>query len=145
VCTLSGTEPGPYCPTTVREYLPEGIELETCRFHRNPGRVDLPAIYAPWAMGFEKSSGHADTGDVIIEYPRDGAVFYVDPSAPADQQRIPFKITTGESASTRILVQGEPVHVMRGSGVWRMAPKRGTWTVTVEYEGKTRSVTVTVY
>jgi len=84
ICQLSGMKAGPYCPDTVEEYVPAGRgEDRTCTWHTSSG-VEYPAEYAQWFRLKERNGMLLeDTVPLVIQSPRNGSVFFYNPSVSA--------------------------------------------------------------
>ncbi|PKL23267.1 MAG: peptidoglycan glycosyltransferase [Spirochaetae bacterium HGW-Spirochaetae-3] len=90
VCALSGMAATDACPHALEEYFLPGKGLLPCDWHGSgPSGVTVryPQEYRTWLSRYRYASAStAKTADLRIARPVDGAVFYLDPSAPIDGQ-----------------------------------------------------------
>ncbi|MDR0645388.1 MAG: transglycosylase domain-containing protein, partial [Treponema sp.] len=89
ICTLSGLSATMFCPGIVSEYFRANQEPRLCSWHVG-GNVTYPPEYRAWLverfrMGETEAVGK---GSAEIRLPRDGAVFYMDPSASEQTQGV---------------------------------------------------------
>jgi penicillin-binding protein 1C len=93
ICSLSGDLAGSECLYTIKEQFPADQVLETCRWHRE-GRTFLPSIYSRWSQlyrqDFEIDSSQSQ---LEIVQPKDGALFYLDPTIKGEFQSLPIRIS----------------------------------------------------
>ncbi len=101
ICALSGGLATPYCPATVREYVPVGFSPETCIWHTGFGTpVSYPPQFQSWAQRRDIIRGASDSGwtgnggTPELVHPQDGSVFYYDQSVRADEQAIRVEATS---------------------------------------------------
>ncbi len=104
ICASSGLAATPACPGTLVEYMPRGIPLPgPCDLHSAPGRTVAagdPSAFGPVAGNPGSPSGStpaaASPGLVPTAlrfvHPRDGALFYIDPSLPQADQAIGIRL-----------------------------------------------------
>ncbi|MFW6247981.1 MAG: transglycosylase domain-containing protein [bacterium] len=122
ICTLSGMGATSACPNTVIERLPRHATPEPCDWHQPGGAVEYPQEYRLWAEQYGYRLSYQREADLDIVTPVDGAVFYIDPGAPADSQQIRFFLTGTGSAELLIgdqrLFQGE----LPASVFWGLQP-----------------------
>jgi penicillin-binding protein 1C len=128
ICTVSGDEAGPNCPSTILEYFrPPDAPHATCTVHRRiavDGRTGLPAtartpvsrvalrpttllpaIYSLWGARHGLSDpapeeGRAERSVLDISYPQTGARYILDPGIPGQFQTISLE------ASVRPRIEG---------------------------------------
>jgi len=99
ICSLSGGIAGPGCPGAVYEWFRDGESPAPCDWHDSgaPGSEPrYPPEYRAWLDGGLRAGRLQDGGSVgigaAILKPRDGAGFWLDPSLPPDDQRIPVEL-----------------------------------------------------
>jgi penicillin-binding protein 1C len=159
ICTLSGKRPRDICPSTTTEYLPEEYTPEVCDFHRKADgkvQVELPDLYSGWIRDSGKPFSTAAGGEdgLTIVSPREGALFYIDPSLDERFQAVAIEAYGGgghgtPSARTHrhkvtVLVNGEEVETIGPPYRWLFPLKPGRWTVTFTTGDSSDSVTFTV-
>jgi penicillin-binding protein 1C len=118
-CALSGGAPGPHCPHTVDDWVPDGApDRGACTWHAaGPGgcRVDWPPELVGWAReadrlgSSEDAAGCSGEGEVAIAYPPPGTVLYVDPRVAPEHQRVPLRAEAPAAARVAWEVDGAPV------------------------------------
>jgi penicillin-binding protein 1C len=90
VCALSGMAAADACPHVLEEYFLPGKTLEPCDWHATGSAgptVRYPQEYREWLSRYRyATAGFAGRATLRIVRPVDGAVFYLDPSRPADEQ-----------------------------------------------------------
>ena len=102
VCALSGELATDACPAVVQEFVRKADELQPCTFHRRTARgveTVYPPEYSTWLREGRKNGSTGDMtgvdaveGGLEIMQPANGAVFFWDPSIPADQQAIGMEV-----------------------------------------------------
>lgn len=92
ICSLSGMAAGSHCPYTLEELFPDGEKLEVCDWHRETSTF-LPPEYARWINIYHQDYeiDYSSTNVDIIQ-PRDGSLFYLDPTLPEESQAIAVRI-----------------------------------------------------
>lgn len=121
-------------------FLPgtEPSERAADHYETRAGRetLVLPPEYAAWCAGPQNRLGAvaASQGFGIL-YPRDGAVFILNPNLPAGQQSLPLK---SSDPGCEWFVNGVPL----GNPSLLLQP--GRWTLSARSHGREQSATVTV-
>ena len=139
ICALSGMTAGPYCTGLTREFIRNEKIPAVCNWHTQAG-LFYPSEYRSWLSERFRSGGVRQEGAGRIRTPVTGAVFYLDPSLPADAQAIRVE-TTGFSESALIFVDGELVGSLNHAGVYALPLSRGRHGVTVaDAEGSAAEV-----
>lgn len=155
VCSVSGKRVTPNCPVGVKEYLPEWYvespEFLSCDFHvLEDGKIvtRYPEEYRGWAAEMRRSEEFltGSTGTVQIVQPQNGAVYFVDPSAPLDAQGIKIEAVPGGEESLDLYINGThygtdsyPPHM------WFFPLSPGEWELLVRSPSGQDSVTITVH
>jgi len=108
VCALSGMAATDACPHVLEEYFLPGKMLEPCDWHAaGPAgpTVRYPQEYRDWLSRYRyATAGYAGRAALRVVRPVDGAVFYLDPSVPADEQE--FLVEALGSGSGSIALDG---------------------------------------
>ncbi|MDD2773256.1 MAG: penicillin-binding protein 1C [Elusimicrobiales bacterium] len=131
ICPESGKLPGPYCPAAALEvfnskYLPS----ENCDIHIPP----QPAAAKPAKQGLRP----------IVDFPKKGDVFKIDPSAPRAAQALVFRAQNLPGGATlQWMVDSKPA----AGGIWQLKAGEHRAQVSLEKEGgvlRSRAVKFTV-
>ena len=151
ICRLSGLAPGPRCPVGTEWFAPGHEPADRCDWHTQEG-VDLPPLYAEWAMqavgnhsrrpvGERNASApdaFARTGLRILS-PEDGDVFRFVPGVDARFATVGLRAGgVPRGVAPRWYVDGKPL--LRP----RLALVPGRHVVRLEAGGESREVTVQV-
>jgi penicillin-binding protein 1C len=112
VCALSGMRATDACPHAILEWFVPGTEPAPCDWHlpaSSGTAVQYPQEYREWLARYRyrPAAGFQDSA-LDIRRPLDGAVFYIDPSLPADKQQ--FAIEATGNGEARIEVDGNPIY-----------------------------------
>jgi penicillin-binding protein 1C len=111
VCTLSGGAPGPSCPRAT-DWFPAGRGPAPCAWHVAGCGVAWPAELAGWARdeGLPACAlaGGGSEG-LAVRWPDEGAVVWIDPRLPAEEQQLPLSAVGPSGASFRWRVDGQDV------------------------------------
>jgi penicillin-binding protein 1C len=138
ICALSGMAAGPYCTGLTREFIRNEKNPAVCNWHTQSG-LFYPSEYRSWLSERFRSGGVRQEGAGRIRTPVSGAVFYLDPSLPAEAQALRVE-TTGFSESALLFVDGELTGSLNHAGVYALPLSRGRHSVTVaDAEGSTAS------
>lgn len=106
VCSLSGLAAGPFCDHVFDEWFLPGTAPKGCDWHGADG-VSFPQEYRSWLAKYRYRQGGFLEGPVQILRPRDGAVFFLDPTLPAAGQQLAVEATGNGRAE--VLVDGRIV------------------------------------
>jgi len=138
ICALSGMAAGPYCTGLTREFIRNEKIPTVCNWHTQAG-LFYPGEYRSWLSERFRSGGVRQEGTGRIRTPVTGAVFYLDPSLPAEAQALRVE-TTGFSESALIFVDGELAGSLNHAGVYALPLLRGRHSITVaDNEGSSAS------
>jgi len=138
ICALSGMAAGPYCTGLTREFIRNEKIPAVCNWHTQAG-LFYPSEYRSWLSERFRSGGVRQEGTGRIRTPVTGAVFYLDPSLPAEAQALRVE-TTGFSESALIFVDGELTGSLNHAGVYALPLSRGRHSITVaDNEGSSAS------
>jgi penicillin-binding protein 1C len=129
ICALSGMSATQFCAGTLHEWLLRDRVPGFCDWHHADGVV-YPGEYRSW-LAERFRAGQARRGNGSIRLPRQGAVFYADPSLPADAQAIRIE-TSGFDDDALVFVNDVLAGSLDRAGVFILPLSRGTWTVFVE-------------
>lgn len=92
ICSLSGDKAGPQCYYRVDEFIPTDSQLSECDWHRG-GETFLPVEYSRWIDLYRQDYQIDNSRSSLdITQPKDGAVFYLDPTVPENSQVIAVRI-----------------------------------------------------
>ena len=135
ICSLSGRIAGSRCPHSTREYIPRGRTLGRCSVHDRGQAAESLLV--------------GNSPGLHIEYPNDGAVFFLDPSVDPDVQAIAIRVSIdGYSSVTQsisILVNGQNKHLkIHEPGYWLFPIEKGNWKIEARSPDMFDSVTITV-
>ena len=105
ICAVSGLAATAACPGTLTEYLPRNRPLPLpCDLHRSGDETRRMPVHAPYGEerqaslvadpGQYSATSRPDPARTPLRFihPRDGAVFYFDPSLKADDQAIGIRL-----------------------------------------------------
>jgi penicillin-binding protein 1C len=141
ICALSGMAAGPYCTGLTREFIRNEKIPAACNWHTQAG-LFYPSEYRPWLSERFRSGGVRQEGSGRIRTPVSGAVFYLDPSLPAEAQALRVE-TSGFSSGALLFADGELLGSLNLAGVYALPLSRGRHSITVvdtEAEGSSVSV-----
>ena len=145
ICALSGMAAGPYCTGLTREFIRNEKIPVACNWHTQAG-LFYPGEYRPWLSERFRSGGVRQEGSGRIRTPVSGAVFYLDPSLPAESQALRVE-TSGFSSGALLFSDGELLGSLNYAGVYALPLSRGRHSITVvdtEAEGSSASVDIEV-
>ena len=138
ICALSGMAAGPYCTGLTREYIRNEKIPAVCNWHTQAGLL-YPGEYRSWLSERFRLGGVRQEGTGRIRTPVSGAVFYLDPSLPAEAQALRVE-TTGFSQDALLFVDGELAGSLNHAGVYALPLLRGQHSIAVtDNEGSTAS------
>jgi len=140
ICALSGMAAGPYCTGLTREFIRNEKIPAACNWHTQAG-LFYPSEYRSWLSERFRSGGVRQEGSGRIRTPVTGAVFYLDPSLPAEAQALRVE-TSGFSSSALLFADGELLGSLNHAGVYALPLSRGRHSITVvdtEAEGSSAS------
>ena len=127
ICSLSGDLAGPYCHYVLEEKLPLGMVLETCTWHRGE-EIYLPLEYARWSALYRQDfSFDQSESDLKISQPRDGSLFYLDPTLPENSQAIAIRINGRKKIS--LYINDKLVHEAPAPVTYYQKVEKGTFTI----------------
>jgi len=129
ICALSGMAAGPYCTGLTREFIRNEKIPVACNWHTQAG-LFYPGEYRPWLSERFRSGGVRQEGSGRIRTPVTGAVFYLDPSLPAEAQALRVE-TTGFSSGALLFSDGELLGGLNYAGVYAFPLSRGRHSITV--------------
>ncbi|MBI9097734.1 MAG: transglycosylase domain-containing protein [Spirochaetaceae bacterium] len=112
ICSLSGMLAGPRCPYTLEEKYPREVKMEPCVWHREIG-IFLPPEYSRWISIYHQDYGiDSSHSSLEIVQPKDGSLYFLDPTLPDDSQEIAIRINGRNRVSLYIndtlVLEGEP-------------------------------------
>ena len=139
ICPLSGELVTEACSGAVYEYLPEEASIPECSYHYRDGgkiKVRYPAIFASWVERLETGDIFATSAGEMrlpkIVRPKDGAVIYLNPALPIEDQALKVEIIErNKNSSLPVYVNGEYALSLSFPYVWYFPLRRGEWTVEV--------------
>jgi len=139
ICALSGMAAGPYCTGLTREWIRSEKIPAACNWHTQAG-LFYPSEYRSWLSERFRSGGVRQEGSGRIRTPVTGAVFYLDPSLPAEAQALRVE-TSGFSSGALLFADGELLGSLNHAGVYALQLSRGRHSITVtDTEGSSASV-----
>jgi penicillin-binding protein 1C len=128
ICAVSGQRAQPWCPSRLREWLPAGVNLQLCAWHRNSdqGVVTIyPAEYRAWSAttvrgpaGTASSAAVPRTparssdlgpGTLTIANPAEGTVYSIDPTLRPEFQALPLRVISPHPTSVTWFVDGSEI------------------------------------
>jgi penicillin-binding protein 1C len=138
ICALSGMAAGPYCTGLTREFIRSEKIPAACNWHTQAG-LFYPSEYRPWLSERFHSGSVRQEGSGRIRVPVTGAVFYLDPSLPAEAQALRVE-TSGFGSGALLFSDGELVGSLNYAGVYALPLSRGLHSITVsDTEGSSAS------
>jgi len=137
ICALSGMAAGPYCTGLTKEFIRSEKIPAVCNWHTQAG-LFYPGEYRSWLSERFRSGGVRQEGTGRIRTPVTGAVFYLDPSLPAEAQALRVE-TSGFSENALLFVDGGLVGSLNHAGVYALPLSRGRHSITVTDEGSSAS------
>ena len=133
LCALSGMAAGPHCTGIVREWLQADRVPSPCVWH-TPSGLFYPPEYQSWLSERFRSGGVRQTGSGHIRIPAAGAVYYLDPSLPAEAQALRIE-TSGFGGDALVYSDGALAGSLNHAGVYALPLSRGVHTILVEGAG----------
>lgn len=110
ICSLSGLKAGRSCPASVQEYVPEGLELEACTWHRRIDGIDqviYPGEYQQWLRIYNIDANvDFENSDLKIVTPKNDSVFFYS-EMNKDLQAIPVELIGGYEEKATVEYDGE--------------------------------------
>jgi penicillin-binding protein 1C len=145
ICALSGMAAGPACAGTLREWLPPERNIAPCTWHIGAdSEAEYPAEYQAWLRERFRQGHAASSGSAAIRLPRNGSVFYFDPSLPPEAQAIRVE-TAGFSPGALVWTDNVPQGSVNQAGVFALPLRRGRQRIVVEDEnGQSAETEITV-
>jgi penicillin-binding protein 1C len=147
VCALSGELATDACPAVIQEFVRKTDELQPCTFHRRTARgveTVYPPEYSTWLREGRKNGSTGDMtgvdaveGGLEIMQPANGAVFFWDPSIPADQQAIGMEVVGRPEEHLEIWVNGRPAGLLPPTGSAILPIRRGDSVVDIRGADRT--------
>ena len=103
ICAVSGLEATDNCPDTIDEWFIPGTAPGPCTWHGPAGEVHYPQEFQTWLekYRYRRGSGYLASRLAILR-PRQGAVFYDDPSAPRSAQQLALEAIGPGQAEVRV-------------------------------------------
>jgi penicillin-binding protein 1C len=152
ICSLSGMKCGEHCPGSLIEYLPEESSLDECSYHimdKNGVVVQYPPLYAEWVRDYRGDTDVHMQDDSrqfpSIERPRDGAVFYHDPTLPESMQAVKIQvINDNKKERLDLFLNGRQVDILSWPWSWYLEMKPGTWRIEVVGSNGSDSIEVEI-
>jgi len=139
ICALSGMAAGLYCTGLTREFIRNEKIPAACNWHTQAG-LFYPSEYQPWLSERFRSGSVRQEGSGRIRTPVTGAVFYLDPSLPAEAQALRVE-ASGFSSGALLFSDGELVGSLNYAGVYALPLSRGRHSIVVsDPEGSSASV-----
>jgi penicillin-binding protein 1C len=139
ICALSGMAAGPYCTGLTKEFIRNEKIPAACNWHTLAGLL-YPSEYRPWLSERFRSGGIRQEGSGRIRTPVTGAVFYLDPSLPAESQALRVE-TSGFSSGALLFADGELIGSLNYAGVYAFPLSRGRHSIIVtDPDGNSASV-----
>lgn len=119
VCPASGRVAGALCPTAVEEAF------------------DARRLPEPGCPEHERPELHARKASGVIDFPRAGDVFKLDPGAPREAQRLLLKAaSSGGEQGWRWRVDGRELDEQASEAWWQLQPGRHSVTVERRLDGR---------
>lgn len=110
ICSLSGLKAGRSCPAAVQEYVPQGLELESCRWHQKINGVDetiYPGEYQQWLRIYNIDAGiDYESSDLQIITPKNDSVFFFS-EMNQELQAIPVELIGGTEEKATVEYDGK--------------------------------------
>jgi penicillin-binding protein 1C len=114
-----------------------------CNWHTQAG-LFYPGEYRSWLSERFRSGGVRQEGTGRIRIPVTGAVFYLDPSLPAEAQALRVE-TSGFGSGALLFADGELLGSLNHAGVYALPLSRGHHRITVtDSEGSSASADIEV-
>lgn len=146
ICTLSGMQAGKYCVGTSQEYtLPSGVAPANttahsdyvCDWHTSNGVV-YPAEYAQWHR-LRNRGGAIDNSNTPLQIisPRNGSVFFYDPSLVGVSQKISFDAIGGDSDNASVFLDDKFIFEINKPFSFQLPLERGEHKVIVACSNET--------
>jgi penicillin-binding protein 1C len=163
LCAESGLAPNAWCPTRVVEWLPAGLALQQCAWHRGSDAgvvTEWPDQYRPWAKSAGRLRSDADSrvvpaapagtstptpaAGLRVVAPLAGALYLIDPTLRPEYQALPLR-ATGATGAVEWFVDGAPVGRTSADGTVRWPLQRGAHDISVhDAAGRAASTRVVV-
>jgi penicillin-binding protein 1C len=146
ICTLSGGRALPHCPSTILEYFAEGADPPPCTYHKKvDGQVitEYPSEFQVWAAEYgyyHESEQVPGTAGLAIVTPKNGAVFYFDPTVAADDQAIRIEVIGASECEISLSVNGS-LYSRHGAPLVEFLPmERGSFEIMADNQDGEESV-----
>ena len=138
ICPLSGKLTTFDCPGAVYEYIPNGENILICDYHyKKDGKIKVkyPPIFIRWAKNHREENVF-DSIDFKMKFPKilrpkDGAVFYFDPTIKSDEQVIKIEIIHKQQESISLYLNDQFVKSLSYPFTWSMPLRKGEYKVEV--------------
>ncbi len=142
ICSLSGKSAGPHCLYTLEEEIPIEEALETCDWHRESSTF-LPPEYTRWINMYHQNY-EIDFSSVNVEIiqPRDGSLFYLDPTLPDEAQAIAVRIHGRNEVS--LFINDRIVHKATAPFIYFQDVERGVYRIKAEGNGESTESTILI-
>jgi penicillin-binding protein 1C len=137
ICALSGMAATAYCSGTLNEWVIRGKSPAACSWH-GPNGIAYPGEYRSW-LAERLRAGSVNRGTGGIRLPRQGAVFYLDSSLPAEAQAVRIE-TSGFGDNALVYVDSTLQGGLNPGGVFVLPLTRGRKRVVVEDDESSASV-----
>jgi penicillin-binding protein 1C len=130
ICALSGLSATGFCPGVVNEYFRTGQQLRPCSWHLG-GSITYPPEYRVWLTERLRAGETGASGQLArIRLPRNGAIFYTDPSNSEQTQGVRVETVGFGEAVVYLdgILQGE----LNAAGIFILSLSPGSHTVKVD-------------
>lgn len=147
ICSLSGLPAGPYCPTTVSEYLKDNVNYKMCDWHIKSGndiQIIYPAEYQSWVLDNHISGIINYEGSPLkIQTPQNNSLFYYS-ELNSEYQAITVQITGGYGQTLHVDYDGDFYMMIERPFEFQLPVERGNHKLTITCQNEKQSINYTV-
>ncbi|HBD96401.1 MAG: hypothetical protein A2015_03915 [Spirochaetes bacterium GWF1_31_7] len=153
ICPLSGELITPLCSGGVYEYFNKNEIINSCSFHQKRAGevyVEYPIEYSKWARDSGKIdilpglSSNEDNLEIVK--PKNNAVYYFDPSIPAENQAVRLEVLyTKPNEEIKLFVNGKYKESLKYPYEWFFPLNIGEWEIEVRSNYQNDKINIKVH
>lgn len=143
ICSLSGMLAGENCPSSIYEYVKNGMPLKICSWHEKVGDsiiIKHPSEYQSWVLQNKiLSQINYNSSMLKILTPQNNAIFYYS-EQNAKNQTIPVEIVGGNSNILNIKYDDDFYKTIPRPFKFSLPIERGNHTLEIECANETKKI-----